>query len=71
MLTHPYGLFIVGAAASIRPIAIAPAEVAMGRLLVTAVVFPAKNGRLERERGWVLLALYAAYLGLILQGRAA
>jgi uncharacterized membrane protein YccC len=36
-------------------------------LLATAVVFPDKSGRLGRARGWALLALYAAYLGLILQ----
>jgi cation:H+ antiporter len=63
-------LFIVGVAASIHPIVITPTEVAIGSLLgllATAVVFPGKNGRFGRERGWVLLALYAAYLGLILQ----
>jgi len=42
------GLFIVGVAASIHPIAVTPTEVAIGLLLG-------------------LLALYAAYLGLILQ----
>lgn len=68
------GLFIISIAAVIHPIAIAPQEVAIGLLLgllATAVIFPGSSGRLGRERGWVLLALYAAYLGLILQGGAA
>lgn len=67
------GLFIVAVAAVIHPIAIVPMEVVIGLLLgllATAVVFPGKSGRFGRERGWVLLALYAAYLGLILQGGA-
>jgi cation:H+ antiporter len=67
-------LFIVGVAASIYPIAISLTEVAIGLLLgllATALVFPGKSGHLGRERGWMLLALYATYLGLILKGEIA
>ena len=67
------GLFIIAVAAVIHPIALGLAEVAIGLvlgLLATAVTFPGKNGLLGRGRGWVLLALYAAYLGLILRGGA-
>lgn len=68
------GLFIISMAAMIHPIEIAPMEVAIGLLLgllATAVVFPGKSRRLGRERGWVLLALYAGYLGLIMRGGVA
>jgi len=67
------GLFIIAVAAVIHPIVLGLAEVAIGLvlgLLATAVTFPGKNGLLGRGRGWVLLALYAAYLGLILRGGA-
>jgi len=64
------GLFIIAVAAIIHPIVISPAEVAIGLLLgllATAVIFPGKSGHLGHSRGWMLLALYAVYLGLILQ----
>jgi cation:H+ antiporter len=64
------GLFIVAVAATIRPITIAFTEVSIGLtlgLLATVAVFPGKSGILGRKRGWGLLVLYAAYLGLILQ----
>jgi len=68
------GLFIVAVAAMIHPVLIDWAEVMSGLvlgLLATVVIYPGKSGCLGRKRGWSLLALYAAYLGLILQAGAA
>jgi cation:H+ antiporter len=65
------GLFIISTAAVIRPITITLPEVAIGLLfglLATAIILPGRNGILGRWRGWALLACYASYLGLILQG---
>lgn len=65
------GLFIVAVAAIIYPIPIGLMEVSTGLifgLLSTAAAFPDKQGHLGHGRGWMLLALYAVYLGLILRG---
>lgn len=64
------GLLIVAIAALIYPIHIAWAEVAIGLfmgLLTTLAVFPGKLGTLGRERGLVLIGMYAVYVGLIFQ----
>ena len=65
------GLFIVGIAAIINPIPIHWQEVAVGLvfgLLTTLLTFPGKGATIERRRGIALLALYAAYLGVLIQG---
>jgi cation:H+ antiporter len=64
------GLFIVGVASTITPIAV-PFEAAAPALLVglAAVVFayPPRSGVIDRWRGGMLLALYAAYIAAMLQ----
>lgn len=63
------GLFIVGVAAVIHPIAVAPRDVLVAAgfgLAAVALVFPAKDGSIRRNRGLVLLLLYIAYLGSVL-----
>lgn len=62
------GLFIVAVASVIHPIVLSRGNVAVGLafgLLATAASFPGRGGKLMRERGLILLALYAGYLGLI------
>lgn len=62
------GLFIIAIATLIQPIHFAWAELAVALtmgLLTTIVIFPAGNSVLGRERGLVLIGLYAAYLSLI------
>ncbi|MBI5235740.1 MAG: calcium/sodium antiporter [Deltaproteobacteria bacterium] len=67
------GLFIVAIAAVIHPITVDPrsvwAALAFG-LSATALTFPTRKGFIQRWRGTVLLALYAAYLAAILMRRA-
>lgn len=59
------GLFIVGVAATISPIAARPVEalpaLTLGVLALLAV-FPPRSGILRRWRGAVLLCIYAAFL---------
>ena len=67
------GIFVVAIAAIIHPIAIAWREVAIALVFgLIAVVFsyPTRNGFIERWRGTLLLALYAAYLVAIMRGQA-
>ena len=67
------GIFVVAIAAIIHPIAIAWREVAIALVFgLIAVVFsyPTRNGFIERWRGALLLALYAAYLVAIMRGQA-
>lgn len=63
------GLFIVPVAAVIHPIAVdwheLTASLAFG-LVAVAFTFPGRDGRIERRRGAVLLAIYATYLAAIL-----
>lgn len=64
------GLFVVAIAAIINPIPIAWDEVSTGLFfgLITSIfIFPLKTGHLERWRGALLLALYAAYIGALVQ----
>lgn len=64
------GLFVVAVAAIINPIPISWSEVSTGLVfgLVTSVcLFPLKSGLIERRRGALMLALYAAYVGVLLQ----
>lgn len=64
------GLFIVSSAAIIHPIPITRGEVAVGLglgLIATVATFPGHSGKLQRERGLILLGIYGAYLGLIFQ----
>lgn len=66
------GLLIVGVAATIHPIVIAPGDVyltlAFGAAAV-ALLYPARLGWIGRRRGALLLALYLAYLsGVLLTG---
>ena len=62
------GLFVVGVAASIHPISVDWGEVALALafgFVVLVAAYPARGGYLERWRGALLLALYAAYVSLI------
>jgi cation:H+ antiporter len=64
------GLFIVSVAAVICPIAVAWQEVAVALaygLLALVLCYPTRSGLISRRRGFVLLALYAAYLALIIR----
>lgn len=65
------GLFIVAVAALIHPIVVPWREVADALFFgLMALVFthPIRSGFIGRRRGFLLLALYAAYLATILQG---
>lgn len=66
------GALIVSVAALIRPIEVVRSEVAValgfGALLVAAA-HPGRNSRLPRQRGVLLLGLFAAYLGALLVAR--
>lgn len=65
------GLFIVAVAALIHPIVVPWREVADALFFgLMALVFthPTRSGFVGRRRGFLLLALYAAYLATILQG---
>lgn len=64
------GVFIVGVAATIHPIAVAWREVALTLVfgfLALVLTFPPSKGFIERRRGVFLLVLYAAYLAAVLQ----
>lgn len=64
------GLFIVGVAAAIHPIAINAEEVAIGLsfgLLTSLFALPLRGSTLGRQRGILLLTLYAAYLLALLR----
>ncbi|MCX7628073.1 MAG: calcium/sodium antiporter [Methylophilaceae bacterium] len=59
------GFFIVAVAALLHPIPIHWEEVSIGLLfgvVAVAIVWPKSTGLLERQRGWLLLALYGAYV---------
>ncbi len=59
------GLFIVGVAASIRPIHVALSDVAMALgagLLALLLVYPKRSGLIPRRRSAWLLALYVGYV---------
>ena len=65
------GVFVIGVAALIHPIAVSWREVIVVLvfgLLAVAFIYPMKSGVIERRRGVLLLVLYAVYLGVILQG---
>lgn len=64
------GLFIVGLAAVIHPIAVLWHDVAVALLcgaVALALVVPARSGRIERQRGIWLLVLYVVYLLALVQ----
>lgn len=64
------GLLIVGVAAIIHPIAVGWRDVAgvlIFGMLAVALTFPNGRGFIERRRGPLMLALYAAFLITILQ----
>jgi cation:H+ antiporter len=64
------GLFIIGVAASMQPITVSWREVIVALafgLVAVAFTLPQRGGFIERRRGALLLVLYAAYLGTILQ----
>lgn len=67
------GLLIVGVASTITPIRIGFYQVApvlaLG-LIAVALTYPPPSGIINRHRGVILLAVYAAYLGAVLQGLA-
>lgn len=68
------GVFIVGVAAIIHPIAVAWREVAIALvfgLVALAFSYPGRTGFIERRRGVVLLVLYTVYLFSLLQRQAA
>lgn len=63
------GLFIISAASVLHPIELSRESVTLGLVvgfLATLACLPGRNARLSRERGLLLLTLYAGYLGLIL-----
>jgi cation:H+ antiporter len=63
--------FIVGVAALICPIRVAWSEASLPLLFgvaTLAVSIPGRRGRIGRERGLLLLALYALYVALLLRG---
>jgi cation:H+ antiporter len=64
------GLFIIGVASSITPIAITPREVAPALVLglvAVALTYPRRSGTIDRWRGVILLGVYCAYLVAVLQ----
>ena len=64
------GLFIVGVAATIHPIAVDWREIVIALVfgaVALALTFPTGRGFIERRRGVILLVLYAVYLATILQ----
>ncbi|MBM4262420.1 MAG: sodium:calcium antiporter [Deltaproteobacteria bacterium] len=64
------GVFIIGVAALIYPITVAWRDVTVALVfgfLAVAFTFPLRGGMIERRRGFLLLVLYAVYLGVILQ----
>lgn len=64
------GLFIVGVAATIHPIPIRWEEVAIGLafgLMTSIFTFPIRGNTIERGRGALLLALYVAYILVLLR----
>jgi len=64
------GLFIVALAAVISPISVPWQEVALTLLVglaALALCYPGRDGFIRRRRGLLLLALYAVYLGLLVQ----
>ncbi|HXV49695.1 MAG TPA: sodium:calcium antiporter [Candidatus Binatia bacterium] len=64
------GLFIIATAAIISPITVSWREVAVALvfgLVTVAFTLPTRRGFIERRRGVLLLALYAAYLTAVLQ----
>lgn len=66
------GLFIVGVASVIHPVALSWQEVASGLLfgiLLLASVLPNRHGFIERRRGALLLALYVIYVFIMIQFR--
>jgi cation:H+ antiporter len=68
------GLLVVSVAAIIHPITAPRRDVAIALtfgIAAVALTFPPRNGFIERKRGVLLLALYAAYVTMILQGGAA
>jgi cation:H+ antiporter len=63
------GLWIVGIAAIVSPIPVDWHTLVVGLgfgAITVALVFPARDGRLGRRRGMLLLALYAVYVSTIL-----
>lgn len=67
------GIFIVAVAAIIHPITVPLRDVAVTLVfgvVALAFVYPPRNGFIERRRGVLLLALYAAYVTTILQSGA-
>lgn len=68
------GIFIVAVAAIIHPITVPLRDLAVTLVfgvVTLAFVYPPRNGFIERRRGVLLLALYAAYVTTILQIGAA
>jgi cation:H+ antiporter len=66
------GIFIVAVAATIHPISVARADVAVALgfgLVALAFAYPARSGFLGRRRGLLLLVLYAVYLAALIQGQ--
>ncbi len=64
------GLFIVAVASMIAPIAIAPLEIVSGLafgFVAVAIAFPAPNGLIQRERGFLLLGIYGAFLFVMMR----
>lgn len=65
------GIFIVAVAAVIHPIVVSLLDVAatlMFGILAVAFVYPSRNGFISRRRGVLLLALYAGYVAIVMQG---
>jgi cation:H+ antiporter len=68
------GLFIIGVAAVIHPIAVDWHELAVALgfgLLAVALTFPTRGGVIERRRGVLLLVLYGMYLSAVIVPKVA
>lgn len=64
------GLFIAGVTALMRPFTLSlyDAALALGTgLVLVLLLYPSRDGTLERRRGVVLLAFYLAYVAVLLQ----
>lgn len=67
------GLFIVSIASLIHPIPVKIETVVVGLffgLLTVALAIPNRNGQVVRNRGFVLLAVYAVYVAMLIRGQS-
>lgn len=67
------GLWVVGVAATITPIAVPVQEVQLvlgfGLAALFLLILPKGSDVLQRRRGWLLLTMYSVYVLAIVRGR--